>query len=131
MPTGTVHLPTTRQLRSSSGASGDAYAGFQLSQVGAVGTLLLGRADADEMDIAEGGGLGVTGGEAEAAFGQAGSEQGLEAGFVEGDDTTRERGDPVRVCVHPQHVEPRAGQARCLGRAQVAGAENSKPVRHY
>jgi hypothetical protein len=87
------------------------------------------RADADEMDVAELGGLPVGRGEGQPPGGQPAAQDGLQARLVYPWPAGAQRVDPARVGVDAQHPEAGLGHARRVDRAQVTGAEDGQPER--
>ncbi len=91
--------------------------------------MLLRSVHADEVDIAEGPGLLVGGGEAQPAGRpldpvDMAAQQLLQAGLVHRDLAPLKHLDLLGDHVQPQHLEPQLGHGRGVGRAEVAGADH-------
>jgi hypothetical protein len=95
--------------------------------VGRVRALVLGCADADEMHLAELGGVPQRRAEPQVAALVRTGEQVGQAGLEERRPPGGERGDLRLVDVHPQDVVADVGHTGGVHRAQVAGADDGDP----
>jgi hypothetical protein len=104
--------------------------GVHVGDVGGVLVALLRRAHADEVHVAEGGGLLVGGGEAQAAGFEAPAQHGFEPGLVDGKLTLVETADLVGVYVEAQDVESEIRHAGRMRDAQVSGPDHRQAIWH-
>jgi len=84
-------------------------------------------ADADEVDVAELGNLGIRGGEPQPTGRQVLAEQLVEAGLVERNVTAGQLGDLGLVDVEADHLIAELREADCVGRAEISGAQKGQP----
>jgi hypothetical protein len=101
-----------------------------VAQVGGVLALLLRRAHAQEVHVAERRDLGVRRGEPQPAGLHVLAEQRLQVGLEERDPTLRQGGDLLVDDVHAEDLEAELGHARGMGGAEVAGAEHADAEGH-
>src|SRR5690606_21859499 len=99
-----------------------------VGEVGRVLPDLLRGAHAQEVHVAEVGGLLVGGGEPEPPALQSPAQHGLQAGLEERQVTGREPGDPLLVHVEAEHLEPEVGHAGGVGGAEIARSDDRQPV---
>ena len=103
--------------------------GLDVGGVGCVGALELRGADAEEVDVAVLGGLGVGRGEAQPAGRERVGQQGVETGLVERRLAAPERVDLRRVDVEAEDVVTGHGHRGRVHGAEVAAADDGDAAR--
>ena len=103
--------------------------GFEVAEVRAEAVLALGRAQAQEVHLGVGE-LGVVGGEAQPAAGEAAGQDLLEAGLVEGRDAGLQRSDALGVDVQADHVVTELGHRGGVHRTEVSDSDHGESGGH-